>query len=47
VASLLVITAATIDRVWRALVAVASTADTTIFEESLASKDRAIVRASS
>jgi hypothetical protein len=33
VASLLVLTAATIDRVWRAMVAVASTADTTIFEE--------------
>jgi hypothetical protein len=33
VASLLVITAATIHRVWRALIAAASTADTTIFEE--------------
>ena len=45
-ASLLVITAATVHRVWRAMVAVASTADTTIFEGSLASKDRAMVRAS-
>ena len=34
-ASLLVITAATIYRVWRAMVAVASTPDTTNFEEGV------------